>query len=370
MVAVDGAMDNQTETVYGLIPISQARSLTNGTHRVYVRGQDAAGNWGDLFLVNLTVDKIAPVLGALTATPNPTNGAANLTLTAPVNETAFAAAEFWTGTTDPGAGKATRIPVSLVGGKIVVTVPLAGIAAGAQQFNLRVQDLAGNWSNAASTSVTVIRPNGIFADSFDSGTLAAWSASTGGVSVTPAAAIPVGGANRGLEVTPRAGTTNRPSYLTDTSPTGETSYHASFGLNPNTLAVGSTTVLTVFEASNAAGAQVLAVQFRRSPTGVPQVRARMSRSGGAGVLTGAWVTMAAGARTVRVDWLSGPATGATAGSLRLSLDGLVVSTQTGDTSTLRVDTALLGVTAGLTTAANMAGTAYLDSFVSTRYTLP
>lgn len=373
MVAVGGAMNSQTVTVSGLIPISQAKALTNGTHHVFVRGQDAAGNWGAMFGIDLIVDKVPPVLGAVVGTPNPTFGAPNLTLTAPVNEVSFAAAEFWLGATDPGAGKGIRVPVSLVGTNIVATVPLAGIALGTQVFNLRVQDLAGNWSNAVSTTVTVSRPNTIFSDTFDSGTFAAWSAFTGGVAVTSAAGIPAGGANRGLQVSLPGGATNRLSYVTDNSPTGETGYHAQFGLNPNTLTSGSvaSTVLTLFEARTAAGGQVLAVQFHRTGAGVNEVRTVMARSG-ATALTGAWVTLPTGARTVRVDWLSGPATGTSAGSLRLLLDGTAVSTLTGSTSTLRVDTAVLGVTAGVTSTSRstMQGSAYFDSFVSTRYTMP
>ena len=372
LVAVDGAMNSPTENVYGLIPVSQIRSLTSGTHHVYVRGQDAAGNWGGtpLYAIDLIVDKTAPVLGAVVATPNPTNGVAELTLTAPVNEAAIAAAEIWVGATDPGAGKATRVTVSLVGTNVVATVPLAGIPSGAQRFNLRVQDPAGNWSNAVSTTVTVVPPNGIFSDTFDSGNLSAWSSSTGGVSATAAAGIPAGGANRGLQVTLPGGTGNRASYVTDNSPTAETTYHASFGFNASTLTTGANanSVLTLFEARTAA-AQVFAVQFHRTAAGVNQVRTVMSRSGTTAV-TGAWVTLPAGDHTIRVDWTSGPATGANAGSLKLLLDGVQVALQTGNTSTLRVETARLGLTAGVTTAASMSGTAYFDSFVSTRNTLP
>ena len=97
----------------------------------------------------------------------------------------------------------------------------------------------------------------------------------------------------------------------------------------------------------------------------------MSRSG-ATALTGGWVTLPAGAHALRVDWTSGPATGATAGSLKLLVDGATATVSTGNTSTLRVDTVLLGVTAGVTSTgtSSMKGTAYVDSFVSTRYTLP
>ena len=67
LIAVDGRLDSTTEAVYGLIPISQIRALPNGTHHVFVRGQDAAGNWGALYAINLIVDKTAPVLGTPTA---------------------------------------------------------------------------------------------------------------------------------------------------------------------------------------------------------------------------------------------------------------------------------------------------------------
>jgi len=371
LAAVDGAMDSSTESVFGLIPISQVRSLTNGTHHVSVRGQDTAGNWGSLFTMNLVVDKGVPVLGAAVGSPNPTNGATELTLTAPINKTTIAVAEFWLGTTDPGVGHGTVVAFGFnaSGSSIMATVPLLGIPTGAQRFNLRVMDLAGNWSNAVNTTVTVSRPNAIFSDGFSSG-LTAWSSSTGGPSVTAAAGIPNGGANSGLQATLAGNGTNANRYVTDLSPTAETSYHASFAFNANTLTTNANanTALTLFEARTAT-AQVLAVQFHRTSTGVNQIRTVMSRSAG-GALTGAWVNLPAGVHTIRVDWTSGPATGATAGSLRLQLDGVVVSTQTGNTSTLRVETARLGLTAGVTTASTMSGTAYFDSFVSTRYTLP
>jgi hypothetical protein len=372
LIAVDGSLDSPSESVYGLIPLTQVRALTSGTHHVFVRGQDAAGNWGTMFGIDLVVDKTAPVLGTPTATPNPTAGAANLVLTAPVNEVSFATAEYWLGTTDPGVGRATRVPVSYVAGTVVVTIPLAGVTPGTVRFNLRVQDLAGNWSNAVNTSVTVTRPNAIFSDTFDSGSLAAWSARTGQVSVTAAAGIPVTAGNFGLQVSLPGGTGNRASYVTDSSPTAETGYHARFSFNANTLTSGSvaTSVLTLFEGRSAGNAQLIAVEFRRS-SGVNQVRPVMSRSVGT-PLVGTWVTLGAGAHTIQVDWLSGPATGTNAGSLRLSVDGTAAPLLTGNTSTLRIETALLGVTAGVTATAtsSMAGTAYFDTFTSTRYTMP
>ncbi|WP_198675858.1 multicopper oxidase domain-containing protein [Kribbella monticola] len=367
LLPVDGKLDSNGEAFYGLIPLTQVKALADGTHHVYVRGQDAAGNWGPLFAVNLVVDKTAPVLGALTATPNPTNGADTLTLTAPVTDASLIAkAEYWLGTTDPGVGKGISVPVSVVAGKVQVTIPLATVTPGNQVFNLRVQDLAGNWSKPVSTTVSVQRPNRIFADTFESGGFGFWSSSTGGVANTTTAALPSAiepASVRGLQVTlPGNG------YLTDTTPTAETTYHARFVFNRNTLTSGTNanTALALLQGRTGANGQVYALEYRFN-AGSAQVRTVLDRSG-AGALTGAWVTLTAGTHTLQVDWVSGPATGTNAGSLRLLVDGVSRSLQTGNTSTLRIETAWLGVSAGLSSSST--GRAYFDSFASTRFTMP
>ncbi|MDQ2749452.1 MAG: multicopper oxidase domain-containing protein [Actinomycetota bacterium] len=357
LIAVDGAMNSTAEAVYGLIPISQIKALTNGVHHVYVRGQDAAGNWGTLFAISLIVDKVAPALGALTANPNPTNGAADLTLSAPVTDASLiSAAEYWLGSVDPGVGKGSSVPVSVVSGNVSVTVPLAGIAAGPQRFNLRVKDLAGNWSNAVNTTVTVVRPNLIFMNGFEVGE-PAWSATTGTVTYTAQAAL--NGA-RGMQVT-MPGNGNGARYLTDSTPTAETGYHVRFAFNPNTLVSGTAAAVTLFDARTAGNGAVFTLDYRVTASG-RQVRTVLSRSG-AGAVTGAWVTLTAGSHTLLMDWVS-----ATAGSLKLSVDGTAKSTSTGNTSTLRVDTARLGVIAGYTTST--AGASFFDAFSSGRTTAP
>jgi hypothetical protein len=367
MVPVDGVLNSTGEAFYGLIPLTQVKALADGTHHVYVRGQDAAGNWGPLFAVNLVVDKTVPVLGALTASPNPTNGANTLTLTAPVTDASLIAkAEYWLGGTDPGVGKGISVTVSVVAGKVQVTVPLAAVPPGNQVFNLRVQDLAGNWSKSVNTTVSVQRPNLIFSDGFESGGFGFWGTSTGGVLNTTTAALPTAvepGSTRGLQVTlPGNG------YLTDLTPAAETSYHARFVVNRNTLTSGTNaaTALSLLQGRTAANGQVYALEYRFN-AGSAQVRTILDRSGTT-ALTGAWVTLAAGTHTLQVDWNSGPATGTTAGSLRLSVDGTSRSLQTGNTSTLRIDTAWLGVSAGL--SGSSTGRAYFDSFASTRFTMP
>jgi hypothetical protein len=276
-----------------------------------------------------------------------------------------ASAEFWLGTTDPGVGRGTVVSVSVVNGQAVVLVPTAGIASGAQRFNIRVKDTAGNWSNAVNTTVTVSRPNGIFANNFEP-TDPAWSATTGAVSTTAAAAMPTTnepGSTRGMQVTMPGGNANQASYRTDNSPSAETGYHARFVFNRNSLTPGNNanTVLTIFEARTPTnGSAAFTVQYRING-GSPQLRTVLTRNTGATVV-GNWVNLAAGRHTVQVDWVA-----ATAGSLALKIDGTTVSTQTANTGTVRVETVLLGVTAGFTSTTS--GTAYFDSFVSTRSTL-
>ena len=69
-----------------------------------------------------------------------------------------------------------------------------------------------------------------------------------------------------------------------------------------------------------------------------------------------------GAHTVRVDWAAG-----SAGTLQLSVDGVSKQLLTAANATLRVETARLGA---VTVASTTHGTAYVDSFESTRNTLP
>lgn len=368
LVAADGKLDSVTESLYGLIPISQVIGMANGNHVVSVRGKDAAGNWGTLFPATLVVDRTAPQLTSLTGSPNPTNNAASLTLTGATNETAFRAAEFWRGT-DPGVGHATSVPVSYVNGSVVVSVPLAGVPAGSQTFGLRVQDTAGNWSNARTATVSVTRTSAIFSDNFDSGGLTAWSGSSGGVAVTAAAGIGGGGTNRGLAVTLAGRAANAPGYVVDSTPGGETLYDAQFAVNANSLTTGTgnNSIVNLFEARTAAGGQVYALQYRGSGA-TASVRVVLSRSGGLAAVNGAWVTLGTGAHTLKTAWRSGPATGSVRGQVVLTRDGVVVTTVNGDTTGLAVDDAWLGITGGVNSGNNspMAGTAWFDSFVSTR----
>jgi hypothetical protein len=278
----------------------------------------------------------------------------------------FQAAEYWIGTTDPGAGKGTRVQVADgTDGVVTATIPLDGITAGSVQFNLRVQDAAGSWSNVTSTVVQVTRANAIFSDTFDSGNLSAWTSVTNAARAVASLAAGNPAGSYGLAVTLPGGGSNAPAYVTDNSPVDETTYHAQFSFNPNTLLTGTAWV-TVFEGRTATG-QAFAVQFQRNGTnGSRLLRVVMNRNL-LGNTTGASYAVAAGAHTVRVDWAQG-----TGGSLRFVVDSSVRYTLSGNNTgtAMQVQSARLGITAGTTTASTMAGTAWFDSFVSTRVSIP
>jgi hypothetical protein len=119
--------------------------------------------------------------------------------------------------------------------------------------------------------------------------------------------------------------------------------------------------VTLFDARTGGNGQVFTLDYRVNG-GNRQVRTVLSRSTGAAI-TGAWVTLLPGSRTLQLDWVA-----ATAGSLKLSVDGSVKYTSTGNTNTLRVDTARLGVIVGFNNST--VGTAYFDAFSSGRTSAP
>ncbi|HMN60857.1 MAG TPA: hypothetical protein PJ988_10860, partial [Anaerolinea sp.] len=94
MSAVDSAFDSVSEGV------TAAVAVPAGAHTLYVRGQDAAGNWGAFGAVLVNGgDASGPTTSGLSLSPTPTNGSANAALHATANDSAsggsnIAAAEY------------------------------------------------------------------------------------------------------------------------------------------------------------------------------------------------------------------------------------------------------------------------------------
>jgi FtsP/CotA-like multicopper oxidase with cupredoxin domain len=371
LYVTDGLYDELTEDVYGFIPQAQANALSAGSHTVYVRGKDAAGNWGTTGTVTLVSDKVVPTLSGVAAVPNPTNsGASNdsiFTLSATANGTGsrVMVAEWYEGV-DPGLGRGnafTFTPDNTVNLSTAIDFMARGWTTGNHTVYLRVKDAAGNWSTASSIVVNVVYPNNVFADGFESGSFSAWS-TTGGtaarISVTSSAAQ-AGTYKMQAQITGGAS-----GYVQDNSPIAEPTYHARFYLNPNSLTYtnngNATSARTVFLGLNAANQTVFQVQLRRtSTTGTFQVRAVVARAGGN--TTTSWYALTNNAwNAIEIDWAA-----AASASFRFYTGGVLRQTLSGlNTSAYLLDTVRFGPQGGLN---GINGTLLLDSFASTRRTL-
>ncbi|MFM9921089.1 multicopper oxidase domain-containing protein [Lacisediminihabitans sp. H27-G8] len=156
--ATDSVYDSASESGYFEIPLATVALLADGDHSISVHAKDAAGNWGATATTTLVVDKVKPVVSAVTATPNPTAGATSVNLTAQATDsrTTVTRAEWFSGA-DPGAGNGTAMTVTGTGPTWTVASPVdvRGFAEGARTLTVRVRDAAGNWSVTASTVVQV-----------------------------------------------------------------------------------------------------------------------------------------------------------------------------------------------------------------------
>lgn len=161
---LDGVFDQTTEAAYAYIPLTQISALSDGPHPVYVRGKDAAGNWGAMGSVILLVDQTGPSASGLSLGPGPNNvtGILTATVTDPLNGTAaasiIAGAEWFDGA-DPGPGNGT--PMAAADGtfdsaseSVIVNVDVTGWISGAQHtIMVRGRDAGGNWGPVSTRAV-------------------------------------------------------------------------------------------------------------------------------------------------------------------------------------------------------------------------
>jgi hypothetical protein len=54
MTASDGRFSSTTESVRASLSL---RGLTSGSHTIYIRGKDAAGNWGALSSITIRISR-------------------------------------------------------------------------------------------------------------------------------------------------------------------------------------------------------------------------------------------------------------------------------------------------------------------------
>lgn len=196
----------------------------------------------------------------------------------------------------------------------------------------------------------------IFADDFESGGLAGWTASPGATpAVTAAAALEK---HAGLAVTVAGG---QVSFLTDTSPAAETHYTAQFLFDPNTLGMPPNRPQYIFTGSHSQ--MVFRVELQRLP-GAYQLRAAVRDNSGAWTFS-PWAALADTAHVLQVAWQAAAAPGTPDGALTLWVDGQQQASLTGIANeTHRLHHVRLGAVAGV--APDTQGTMYFDAFRSWR----
>jgi FtsP/CotA-like multicopper oxidase with cupredoxin domain len=361
----DGLFDETSEDAYAYIPLSTINQLAEGTHPIWIHGQDASGNWGAAVSTDLVIDKTAPTVSNVAASPNPTDQAPSVTLTADAADaTSIIAMAEWYEGADPGAGNGT--PMAAADGafdslseSLTATIDMSGFSAGVHILYVRARDAAGNWSAADSVVLAVQPPDDIFADSFQSGDLTAWNGGAVGP-VSAAAAAAMDGDGFGMQAVMDGVT---PGYVTDLTPALEPSYHARFYFNANSALTGQNEAYTVFSGADGADTTIFRVQYRRQNQagGTYQIRAS-ALSAGAFVNTDWYTITPNDPHWIEIAWASGnPA------SFSLSIDGGLAEELTGlDTSAYLLETVQLGPSAGLVNQAS--GTLTFDAFVSRRYT--
>ena len=141
--------------------------------------------------------------------------------------TTVSAAEWFVGA-DPGQGNgaAMTLTPNANGADLAAAVDVSTWLTGGYVLSVRARDAAGNWSLPVSVTLSV--DDLLFTDSFESGGVSAWSASTGPVNVTPGAGMNVGSWGRQVAFAPGAF-----AYVTDATPDALTSYVARFYFHPN-----------------------------------------------------------------------------------------------------------------------------------------
>ncbi len=368
MTPRDGAYNTTSEGAYAFINLPTIKALSEGTHVINVHGRDAAGNWGPFSSASIVVDKTLPAVSSLAVTPNPTNGASTLIVNAAAADllsggvnSNIAQAE-WFEATDPGPGNGH--PMFTNDGSfnspsetLYAVINVSGWTSGNHLLFVRAKDKAGNWSAPLSISVVVTPVDNIFADSFESGNIGAWTSSTG-TSLTVVNSNAMGGSGtRSLRIT-LAGNAQR--FVTTGTPNNETRYLTRFYFNPNGALTGNNGI-NIFGGFNAANTNLFSVQYRHLNGGNYQVRAIVRHAGG-NTPTG-WFNVSNTAHAIEIEWNSGASS-----AFRLYIDGTLRQTITGlNTSAYLLDSARLGVWGG---QAVSSGNIYLDAFISKRLTRP
>ncbi len=219
-------------------------------------------------VANLVIDRTAPILGSALVPALEQPGTNLLSLSTTMNEASPRAGEYWTGTTDPGAGNATPITINTTipdaNGNSTVSIDVPFPAA-ATTYHLRVQDMAGNWSTAA---VVTVRP---YRNTFETAPTTTnrfgWSSETNAGQITRQAAARQANADElfsryGMQVNATS-VDVRTAFGTDAdSGSGHAVPRAVPAGGADDSGSGHDNVVTLFDTTTATNGEVFALQYQ------------------------------------------------------------------------------------------------------------
>ena len=160
MTAQDSTFDSPTENVTATINVS---GWAPGLYNIFVHGQDSIGNWGGTQQITLNViqDCTGPVTSNTSATPDPTNCAPTVTVTATIDDSGtgnanIQQAEYFIDSIGPNG---TGTPLSAQDGfdspteNVVAVIDVTGLSG--SHIYVHGQDVLGNWGAVQPVSLTV-----------------------------------------------------------------------------------------------------------------------------------------------------------------------------------------------------------------------
>lgn len=326
MIVSDGAWDEVSEPVYGDIPLTTVNTLSVGSHTIWVRARDAAGNWGPAVATALVIDKTAPTFTGITVSPTLVlvpPGTTTLTLagaTDGANGTGVAGGEYWFTTTAPAVGAGTPFTGT------APVLNLSSLAPGNYTIRVRIRDAAFNWSTGTGgirTATLTVAPDPIFANGFETGNrpwgwTSASTTTTNRLDVTATAAL-VG--TRGLQARGNAANYVQYNFGAVANPASG-AVDAAFSFDPNgNASTGQDIFRAAAATSNASfNAPVIRIRYRNN-AGVLQVQAQIGS-----VANPAWVPISDAPHRLEVTW--------EAGTLTLYVDGVQSQTLSGTAASI------------------------------------
>ena len=355
--ASDGTFNTPLESGHADIPLATIILLSNGNHTIYVHAKDAAGNWGATATTVLLIDKTAPTFTGISLAPNPTLGAANVTLTvngaADTGGVGVAGGEYWINpptATVPAPGSGTQFS------GLTANIPVGTLAIGTYTVSARIRDATFNWSTGANgirTATLTVVPDAIFSNGFETGTTPwGWSSASTNTATRLSVGAPALVGTRSLRA--QGNNTNYVQYNFGTAANPATAtFDVRFYFRPNGNNSTGKVILSA-ATSGTFGTIDFRVRYRLNGT-TPQVQIVLGATG----TSATWTNVLGGTSNnyIEVVWQSGT-------SLQLYVNGALSQTLTPGTGSVGA------VRLGSVTSTGNATVMYFDGFASKRTVSP